>query len=113
MSAENQSCPKCNRKIMQSISNRCMYCGAALPEEHHLSQEEKNRLLNEKLEQFRQTEENADKIISNMRRDFGMPAPKKSRKQRKQDSAEAMAAAIANLNAQDGSGRNSNNNNSG
>jgi hypothetical protein len=74
-----------------------MYCGADLPEEHHLSQEDKTRLLNEKLEQFRQTEENADSIINNMRKSFGLPG-KKSRKQKKTDNAQAVNDALADIN---------------
>ena len=53
---------------MQSFSNRCMYCGASLPEEHHLTAEEKNQLLKEKLEMFKRNEENAEEIISGMRK---------------------------------------------
>ena len=73
MTSEFPTCPQCVRKIMQSVSNRCMYCGADLPEVHHLSSEEKNRLLTGKLEQMRQNEENADELVSAMRRNFGMP----------------------------------------
>jgi DNA-directed RNA polymerase subunit RPC12/RpoP len=40
MSDAKPTCPQCSRKIMQSVSNRCMYCGASLPEEHHLTAEE-------------------------------------------------------------------------
>ena len=97
MTADSQGCQQCGRKVIQSISNRCMYCGADLPDEFHLDQEGKNRLLNEKLERFRQTEENADDIIYNMRKDFGLPQPKKSRKQQKADNAAATAAALANI----------------
>ena len=99
MSADKISCLKCGRKIMQSISNRCMYCGEQLPEEHHLSQEEKAKLLQDKLARFKETEENADSIISGLRRDFGLPQPKKPSKQRKEDSAAAVAAAIASIQA--------------
>lgn len=81
---------------MQSISNRCMYCGADLPEEHHLTQEEKNRLLMEKLEQFKRNEENAEEIISGMRRGLGLPE-QKPRKQKKADSAKAVTDALADI----------------
>lgn len=97
MAEANPTCPKCSRKIMQSISNRCMYCGEALPEEHHLSAEEKNRLLTEKLEQFRRTEENADEIISGMRKGFGIPE-RKSRKQKKPERGQAVNDALADIN---------------
>ena len=53
---------------MLSVSNRCMYCGASLPKEHHLTAEEKNQLLKEKLEMFKRNEENAEEIISGMRK---------------------------------------------
>jgi len=96
MSDAKPTCPECSRKIMQSISNRCMYCGASLPEEHHLTAEEKNRLLTEKLEQFKRNEENADEIISSMRKGFGMPE-RKSRKQKKSDSAQRVDDALADI----------------
>ena len=99
MSTASHGCQQCGRKIVPSVSNRCMYCGADLPEEHHLSKEEKNSLLVEKLDRFKQTEENADQIISNMRRDFAIPEKKKPRKKRKDDNKEALAAAIAELNS--------------
>ncbi len=76
MTETSNNCPQCNRKIMQSISNRCMYCGADLPEEHHLTAQEKNELLTAKLERFKENEENADQIISKMRQDFAIPEPK-------------------------------------
>ena len=53
MTETSSNCPHCNRKIMQSISNRCMYYGADLPEEHHLTAQEKNELLTAKLERFK------------------------------------------------------------
>jgi hypothetical protein len=108
MSSDNNGCSKCGRKILQSISNRCMYCGADLPEEHHLSQDERAALFSAKFDTFKQNEENADAIISNLRRDFGIPEPKKTRKKRKQDDKAAMAAAIASAkihnDGNDGSG---------
>ena len=76
MTETSNNCPQCNRKIMQSISNRCMCCGADLPEEHHLTAQEKNALLTAKLERFKENEENADQIISKMRQDFAIPEPK-------------------------------------
>ena len=100
MADEKPTCLQCNRKIMQSISNRCMYCGASLPEEHHLSAEEKSRLLREKLEQMRQTEENADEIISGMRKGMGLPErkpAKQSGKQKRADSARAVDDALADI----------------
>ena len=99
MSEANTVCPECNRKIMQNISNRCMYCGASLPEEHHLSDEEKSELLVSKLQRMKEIEENADDIISGMRKDFGLPEQKKSRKQRKEDNSEALASALASINS--------------
>ncbi len=109
MSENENACPKCSRKIMQSISNRCMYCGADLPEEHHLTQQEKNALLSAKLDQFKQNEENADTIISSMRQDFGLPERKirknrKDIKASKQQNAADIAAAIASLNSKRGDG---------
>ena len=106
MSEQNNGCPACGRKIMQSISNRCMYCGADLPEEHHLSQEQKGQLLQEKLARMKENEDNAASIISGMRRDFGIPEPKKSRKKSKEDSAAALAAALSGLSKGDNSGNN-------
>jgi hypothetical protein len=100
MSTAQNSCQKCQRKIIPSISNRCMYCGADLPEEHHLDAEQKSQLLADKLAQFKHNEENAHTIISGMRRDFGLPEPKKSREQQKTDNAAALAAALSNLNDQ-------------
>ena len=91
------NCQQCGRKILPSISNRCMYCGADLPREHRLDAQQKSQLLADKLAQFKHNEENAHTIISGMRRDFGLPEPKKSRKQRKADSAAALAAAMSNL----------------
>ena len=75
-SSNPAQCPQCNRKIMQSISNRCMYCGVDLPEEHHLSQEEKSALLASKLERFKENEANAEQKVSKMRQDFAIPEPK-------------------------------------
>jgi hypothetical protein len=106
MSVASHGCQQCGRKIIPSVSNRCMYCGADLPEEHHLSKEEKNRLLLEKHDRFKQTEENADQIISNMRRDFAIPEKKKPRKTRKQNNEAALAEAISEL-------KSNNNSNSG
>lgn len=103
MTTEHPACPQCNRKIMQSISNRCMYCGADLPKEHHLSQEQKNQLLTEKLEQFRRNEENAEELNSGMRRNFGLPekkARKTGRKQKKTDSSQAVTDALADIQEQ-------------
>ena len=54
MTETSNNCPHCNRKIMQNISNRCMYYGADLPEEHHLTAQEKNELLTAKLERFKE-----------------------------------------------------------
>ena len=106
MSVASHGCQQCGRKIIPSVSNRCMYCGADLPEEHHLSKEEKNRLLLEKHDRLKQTEENADQIISNMRRDFAIPEKKKPRKTRKQNNEAALAEAISEL-------KSNNNSNSG
>lgn len=96
MTDQKPACPNCNRKIIQSVSNRCMYCGATLPEEHHLTTEEKNRLLTEKLEQFKRNEENADEIISGMRKGFGIPE-RKNRKQKKSSSAQRVDDALADI----------------
>lgn len=98
MSNKHEGCVGCGRKILPSVSNRCLYCGVDLPQEHHLSREEKTALVTEKFERFRQNAENADEIVSAMRRDFGIPEPRKSRKKRKQDNAAAAAAAIAGIN---------------
>ena len=95
---------------MQSISNRCMYCGAALPKEHHLSEQEKNQLIMEKFARFKEHEENADEIISSIRSDFGIPAPrkkKKNRKQRKKENEAAVAAVITTINTHSNGGGNS------
>lgn len=108
MTAEKINCPQCARKTTHSISNRCMYCGATLPEEHHLSAEEKTRLLSEKLERFKENEQNAADIVSTMRRDFGLKEPKKSRKQRKDDGSAAVAAALASINNHTDGGNGSN-----
>lgn len=100
MTSEIPTCLQCARKIMQSVSNRCMYCGATLPEEHHLSAEEKNRLLTEKLEQMRRNEENADELISAMRRNFGLPdkKPRKAtRKEKRASSSQAVDDALADI----------------
>ncbi len=115
MSENQHNCPQCSRKIMQSISNRCMYCGADLPEEHYLTQQEKNALLSAKMDQFRQNEENADNIISSLRKDFALPE-KKVRKNRKdtckdikdsqQENAAVIAAALASINSQNKDGGN-------
>jgi len=110
MTETSNNCPKCSRKIMQSISNRCMYCGANLPEEHHLSEKEKAELLAAKLERFKENEENADQVISKMRQDFAIPEPKKSRKQRKKENADAINAAIAGINTQNNEGNGDPNN---
>jgi len=115
MSENQHACPQCSRKIMQSISNRCMYCGADLPKEHHLTQQEKNALLSAKMDQFKQNEENADNIISSMRKDFA-PPEKKVHKKRKdmrkdikdcqQENAAVIAAALASINSQNNDGGN-------
>lgn len=109
MSENQHVCPKCSRKIMQSISNRCMYCGADLPEEHHLTQQEKNALLSAKLDQFKQNEENADTIISSIRQDFGIPERKIRNKRQdikasKEQNAADIAAALASLENKRGDG---------
>ena len=41
MFAASDGCQQCGSKILPSVSSRCMYCGADLPEEHRLSREEK------------------------------------------------------------------------
>ena len=100
MTSEFPTCPQCVRKIMQSVSNRCMYCGADLPEVHHLSSEEKNRLLTGKLEQMRQNEENADELVSAMRRNFGMPDRKPrmaTKKDKRAHSSQAVDDALADI----------------
>ena len=96
MSDAKPTCPQCSRKIMQSVSNRCMYCGASLPEEHHLTAEEKNQPLKEKLEMFKRNEENAEEIISGMRKGMGIPERKKP-KQKKSDSAQRVEDALADI----------------
>ena len=83
MFAASDGCQQCGSKTLPSVSSRCMYCGADLPEEHRLSREEKNQLLTDKMDRFEQTEENADQIIRNMRRDYAIPEKKKRRKKRK------------------------------
>ena len=100
MTSEFPTCPQCVRKIMQCVSNRCMYCGADLPEVHHLSSEEKNRLLTGKLEQMRQNEENADELVSAMRRNFGMPDRKPrmaTKKDKRAHSSQAVDDALADI----------------
>ncbi|MGA0934795.1 MAG: hypothetical protein ACO3R5_06670 [Pseudohongiellaceae bacterium] len=100
MTSEFPTCPQCVRKIMQSVSNRCMYCGADLPEVHHLSAEEKNRLLTGKLEQMRQNEESADELVSAMRRNFGMPDRKPrmaTKKDKRAHSSQAVDDALADI----------------
>ena len=77
-----------------------MYCGADLPEVHHLSSEEKNRLLTGKLEQMRQNEENADELVSAMRRNFGMPDRKPrmaTKKDKRAHSSQAVDDALADI----------------
>jgi hypothetical protein len=95
MTEEINNCLQCSRKIMPSISNRCMYCGTQLPEAHHLSQEEKARVLSNKMQQFKENEDNAEHIISNIRRDFALPEKRISRKKRQELNAEKTAAATA------------------
>jgi len=95
MAKEIDNCLKCSRKILPSISNRCLYCGAGLPETHHLTQQEKNRVLSEKMEQFKRNEDNAEHIISAMRRDFAIPEKKLSRMKRQELNAQKAAAATA------------------
>jgi len=97
MTETSNNCPHCNRKIMQNISNRCMYYGADLPEEHHLTAQEKNELLTAKLERFKENQENAEHIISKMRQDFAITEFRKSRKQRKQDYEAAVTAALTSI----------------
>lgn len=97
VSEQEHACPQCNRKIIQSISNRCMYCGAGLPEEYHLSAQEKAELMAQKMERFRETEENADQIISGLRKDFAIPEKWKSKMKKKADNAAAVAAALSNI----------------
>jgi len=97
------ACPQCSRKIMQNISNRCMYCGADLPEEHQLSQQEKSAFLVEKLDRMKQVEDNAEEVISNLRKDFAIPEKKKARKSGNKNSEAAIAAAIAGINTQSNS----------
>ena len=77
MFAASDGCLQCGSKTLSSVSSRCMYCGA------DLSREEKNQLLTDKMDRFEQTEENADQIIRNMRRDYAIPEKKKRRKKRK------------------------------
>ncbi len=108
MSENENACPQCSRKIMQSISNRCMYCGAGLPEEHHLTRQEKNALLAAKMDQFKQNEENADNIISSIRKDFAIPERKIRKKRKdikssKEQNAADIVAALASLNDKSGS----------
>jgi len=77
-----------------------MYCGADLPEEHHLSAEEKTRLLIEKLVQMRQNEENADELVSAMRRNFVMPDRKPrmvTKKDKRGPSSLAVGDALADI----------------
>ena len=45
MSNVKPTCPKCRQKILQSLSIRCMYCGAELPKHHHPSDEQKQAIL--------------------------------------------------------------------
>ena len=100
MTSEKVTCQACQRKVTQTVTNRCMYCGADLPEEHHLTAEEKNRLLNEKLEQFRRNEENAEELISGMRQNFDIAAPrpkKKTRKEKRADKSQAVNDALSDI----------------
>ena len=90
-----------------------MYCGADLPEEHHLTQQEKNALLSAKMDQFRQNEENADNIISSLRKDLSEKKVRKNRKDTRKDikdsqqeNAAVIAAALASINSQNKDGGN-------
>ena len=38
-------CPKCKQKILQSLSTRCMYCGAELPTDLHPSDAAREAIL--------------------------------------------------------------------
>ena len=38
-------CPKCQQKILQSLSIKCMYCGEVLPEKHHPTEETKRIII--------------------------------------------------------------------
>ena len=43
--ATRASCPKCQQKILQSLSKRCMYCGAELPSELQPSDDTRQAIL--------------------------------------------------------------------
>ena len=97
MAEKTNTCPQCAREIMPSVSNRCMYCGADLPEAFRLNGEQKSALLKEKLESFRETEENAGHVITQMRQDLGMKPGRRSRRERRKDNAQALSEALASI----------------
>ena len=43
--ATRASCPKCHQKVLQSLSTRCMYCGAELPKDSQPSAEARQAVL--------------------------------------------------------------------
>lgn len=45
MSEATPQCPKCQQKVLQSLSTRCMYCGTELPKDFHPSDEQKMAIL--------------------------------------------------------------------
>lgn len=43
--SDKPHCPKCNQKVLQSLSTRCMYCGADLPKDYLPTDEQKQAIL--------------------------------------------------------------------
>ena len=91
-------CGNCQRKIMPSVSNRCMYCGLNLPEKYCLDEAGKKALMAEKMAAFKKNEAEAQTIIENMRKDFQLAPQNKSRKQKRQENQEAIDQALASIN---------------
>lgn len=43
--SDKPHCPQCNQKVLQSLSTRCMYCGAELPKDCQPTDEQKQAIL--------------------------------------------------------------------
>lgn len=43
--SDKPQCPKCHQKVLQSLSTRCMYCGADLPKDYLPTDEQKQAIL--------------------------------------------------------------------
>ena len=52
----NRNCPACSRKLLETVRDKCMYCGADIPVALRLSSEEKRIIADKQQKQHEESE---------------------------------------------------------